>query len=178
MAPKKIKMVIFDRDGTLIRDTGYPIHKSDLYWMPGALSLLKELKKREIHAVIATNQSGVARGLFSLEAVHKFHKFMLEQIEKAGGHISKIEICPHLLGAKVKHYSLDCTCRKPKPEMINRLLSSMSCSPDNTIMIGDRISDIEAGKSAGVESYLFDQNDLEKFVLSKLKREGGSLLYE
>lgn len=178
MAPKKIKMVIFDRDGTLIRDTGYPICKSDLYWMPGALSLLKELRKQKINAVIATNQSGVARGFFSLDEVHKFHRFMLEQIEKAGGYINKIEICPHLLGAKAKLYSIDCMCRKPKPGMIKKLLLSMECSPENAIMIGDRISDIEAGKSAGVESYLFNQQNLEKFVLSKIKHGGTSLLHE
>lgn len=166
---KRIKLVIFDRDGTLIRDTGYPIYKSDLQWMPGSLSLLKELKRQKIGAVIATNQSGVARGFFSLEKVNQFHKLMLEQIEEAGGHIDKIEICPHLLCAKVKHYSVDCECRKPKPEMINRLLLSMRCAPENAIMIGDRISDIEAGQSAGVDSYLFDQNNLEQFVLSKIE---------
>ncbi|MAJ81438.1 MAG: hypothetical protein CMF41_00815 [Legionellales bacterium] len=178
MVPKKIKLLIFDRDGTLIRDTGYPIYKSDLYWMPGSLNLLKELKRRKINAVIATNQSGVARGFFSLEEVNQFHNLMLEQIAKAGGHINKIEICPHLLGAKVKHYSLDCECRKPKPEMINRLLLSMRCSPENAIMIGDRISDIEAGQSAGVASYLFDQNNIEKFVLSKIELLETSMIHE
>ena len=137
--------------------------------MPGALNLLKELKRRKISAVIATNQSGVARGFFSLEEVNQFHKLMLEKIEDAGGEINKIEICPHLLGAKVNHYSVDCECRKPKPGMINRLLLSMRCSPENAIMIGDRISDIEAGQSAGVVSYLFDQNNLEQFVLSRIE---------
>ena len=169
MASNKIKLVIFDRDGTLIRDTGYPISESDLYWMPGSLNLLRELNRRKITAVIATNQSGVARGFFSIDEVHQFHKLMLKQIDEAGGHIKKIEICPHLLGAKIKKYSVDCECRKPKPELINRLLLSMRCSPENAIMIGDRNSDIEAGKSAGVASYLFNESNLEKFVLSKLE---------
>lgn len=165
---KKINLVIFDRDGTLIKDTGYPINASDLCWVSGALDLLKELKRRNISTAIATNQSGVARGFFSIGEVDNFHNLMLKQIHKAGGSINQIEICPHLPGAKIQKYAVDCQCRKPKPGMIKKILLSTGCLPENAIMIGDRISDVEAGLVAGVSSYFFNEYNIKKFVLSKL----------
>ena len=156
--------MIFDRDGTLIEDTGYQIDPERLIWKQGALKLLSWLRARGIIATVATNQSAVARGYFTLEQVHAFHTAMDSQIKDTGGRIDAYAICPHLPNGKVTQYAVSCDCRKPKPGLVKQLLAQFQVEPQSAIMIGDRETDVLAGKAATVASYLFEGGDLFEFT--------------
>ena len=159
-----LSLVIFDRDGTLIEDTGYPIDPVSLIWKQGALNVLSWLRSQGTIVTVATNQSGVARGYFSLDQVHAFHAAMDAQIKSGGGRIDAYAICPHLPNGAVTQYAVDCECRKPKPGLIKQLLTQFQVAPQNAIMIGDRDRDIQAGHAAGVASFHYPGGDLFEFT--------------
>ena len=159
-----LSLVIFDRDGTLIEDTGYPIDPNKIIWKQGAFSALAWLKAEGVTVAVATNQSGVARGYFTLEQVHAFHAAMDTTIQAEGGRVDAYAICPHLIGAPVTEYAVDCNCRKPKPGLINKLLEQFQVRPENAVVIGDRETDMLAGQGPGVKSFLYDGSDLFEFT--------------
>jgi D-glycero-D-manno-heptose 1,7-bisphosphate phosphatase len=168
-----LSLVIFDRDGTLIEDTGYPIDPATLIWKQGALRMLSWLRSQGTIVAVATNQSGVARGYFSLDQVHAFHAAMNAQIKARGGRIDAYAICPHLPNGAVTRYALDCECRKPKPGLIQQLLALFQVAPQNAVMIGDRDRDIEAGRAAGVVSFLYRGGDLFEFTKAVISSHFG-----
>ena len=157
-------MVIFDRDGTLIEDTGYPHSLAEMIWKQGALKTLSWLKSEGVRVVVATNQSGVARGYFTLEKVKAFHAAMDLLLQAEGGKIDAYAFCPHLSGGSIAEYAVDCDCRKPKAGLIMRLLEQFHVRPENAVMIGDREPDILAGQGAGVKSFLYEGGDLFEFT--------------
>jgi len=159
-----IKAILFDRDGVLIRDTGFPHLPEHLIWTDGALSLLAWLKNRSTLALVATNQSGVARGYFPLAAVEQFHELMSSQVEFAGGRLDRIAFCPHLESGVVPPFNVSCSCRKPKPNLLLSLLQEFRLQPHEAIMIGDRQSDLQAALAAGVRGHLFESGNLDQFV--------------
>jgi D-glycero-D-manno-heptose 1,7-bisphosphate phosphatase len=173
LGKRGLSLVIFDRDGTLIEDTGYPIDPAALVWKQGALKVLSWLRSQGTIVTVATNQSGVARGYFSLDQVHAFHAAMDALIKAKGGRIDAYAICPHLPKGVVAHYAVDCECRKPKPGLIKQLLALFQVAPQNAIMIGDRDRDIEAGQAAGVASFLYRGGDLFEFTKAVISSHFG-----
>jgi D-glycero-D-manno-heptose 1,7-bisphosphate phosphatase len=159
-----IRAVIFDRDGVLIKDTGFPHRPEDLIWIDGSLALLSWLRRRGILSLVATNQSGVARGFFPITAVGKFHDLMLSQVREAGGLLDRIAFCPHLESGTVPPFNIACECRKPKPGMLTSLLDEFRLRCDEAIMIGDRPTDLEAAQAAGIRGFLFSGGNLHDFV--------------
>lgn len=114
--------MIFDRNGTLIEDTGFPIDPETIRWKKGALEAIAWLRSQVVVVAAATNQSGVARAYFTLEQVHAFHAAMDITIQAEDDRIDTYTICPHILGETVAEYAVDCDCRKPKPGLINQLM--------------------------------------------------------
>ena len=167
-----LSLVIFDRDGTLIEDSGYPIEPNKIIWKRGALSALAWLKAEGIAVAVATNQSGVARGYFTVGQVKKFHSAMDTTIQAEGGHIAAYAVCPHLIGGAVAEYAIDCDCRKPKPGLIKQLLEKFQVRPELAVMIGDRETDVLAGQGAVVKSFRYDGGDL--FVFTRRVISGHS----
>lgn len=158
------KLVIFDRDGVLIEDVGFPIRESQLKWVAGAQSALAWLAERNILCAIATNQSGIARGYFSLDDVYRFNGLLRSQAEAAGGAIATIELCPHLPDGVVSPFNIVCECRKPKPGMLINILKKHQLSPSEVLMIGDRDVDLLAAQAAGIASAQFMGGNLLEFV--------------
>ena len=165
---RRIRAVIFDRDGVLIRDTGFPHLPEHLIWTDGALSLLAWLKKQDTLALVATNQSGVARGYFPLATVELFHELMSSEVGLAGGRLDRIAFCPHLESGAVPPFNVSCSCRKPKPGLVLSLLQEFRLQPHEAIMIGDRQSDLQAASAAGVRGHLFEGGNLNQFVMPLL----------
>jgi len=157
------KAVVFDRDGVLIKDVGFPHRLDQLQWTDGALDLLRELRSRKVTVLVASNQSGVARGLFSTADVDNFNEHLSAQARAAGGQIDHFEYCPHLPTGTQAPFNTDCLCRKPKPGMLHALIKRFSLDTNKTVLIGDRDSDMLAASAAGVRGWLFTGGDLRHF---------------
>ena len=157
--------VILDRDGVLNLDHGYVGDVSRLDWTPGAGAAVKRLNDAGLLVIVATNQSGVARGLFDLAAVETLHQAMRADLAALGAHIDAFYVCPFLPNAPVAAFAHpDHPDRKPNPGMVLRALADFAIDPARALVIGDNPRDVEAGRRAGVAGVLFPGGDLDAFV--------------
>lgn len=157
--------VILDRDGVLNVDHGYVGEISRLDWIPGARRAVRRLNEAHLLVIVATNQSGVARGLFDLAAVEVLHAQMRADLAVVGAHIDAFYVCPFLPDAPVAEFAHpDHPDRKPNPGMILRALSDWSIDPARALVIGDNERDLEAARRAGVAGVLFPGGNLDAFV--------------
>lgn len=138
-------LLILDRDSTLIVDHGYTWKARDLEFIPGALESLKFAQDNDVTVAIATNQSGLGRGFFSLQQYESFTNQLVEKVLLHGGKISFIATCPHIPEDL-------CSCRKPQPGLITIILAKFGKVPSEVLLLGNSETDTIAGESAGVES--------------------------
>ncbi len=146
--------IFLDRDGTINVEKGYLIHLDDFEFLPGVPEALKKLQNAGFLLVIVTNQSGIARGYFSLEQVNKLHQYIILQLEQFGISLAGIYICPHHPTCGQGEYLRDCECRKGKPGMLLKAAEDLNIDLRHSFMIGDKLADIEAGYAAGCSTYL------------------------
>lgn len=147
--------ILFDRDGTLIRDDGFTHRTEDLEWLPGALEAISYANRCGWLVIVVTNQSGIARGLYDEATMHRFHAAMQDALAEAGGRIDAFYHCPYHANATVSTFaSAEHPDRKPAPGMLRRATIEWSLDVARSMMIGDRLSDIEAGKAAGMRTAL------------------------
>jgi D-glycero-D-manno-heptose 1,7-bisphosphate phosphatase len=160
------KLVVFDRDGTLIVDNGYTHDTKDLKWVKGATQLLRELNEKGVIVVVATNQSGIGRGYFTFEEVKEFHAQMSREILINGGKIESFYVCPHAPGSEGLP---ECKCRKPNPGMLVSAMQDFNVTPEQCLFIGNSQSDLEAAKNAGIDFILVGSHLHVKKVLEACK---------
>jgi D-glycero-D-manno-heptose 1,7-bisphosphate phosphatase len=157
--------VILDRDGVLNIDRGYVGEVERLEWVPGARQAVRRLNDAHLLVIVATNQSGVARGLFDLAAVEAVHDQMRADLAAEGAHVDAFYVCPYLPDAQVAQFAHpDHPDRKPNPGMILKALDDWSIDPARALVIGDKERDLEAGRRAGVAGALFTGGNLDVFV--------------
>lgn len=169
MEPTRRRAVIFDRDGVLNVDHGYLSEPEKLEWMPGAKAAVARVNRSGALAIVATNQSGIGRGYYAEAAMHVLHAVMREQLEAAGARIDAIYFCPFHPDAEdeaLRHP--DHPDRKPNPGMILRALADFGIRPEDAMMIGDKATDMEAARRAGVAGHLYKGGDLDAFVAERL----------
>ena len=138
-----MKLVILDRDGTINYDSDQYI-KSLAEWkpLPGALEAIARLTQAGYRVVIATNQSGIARGLFDTATLFEIHNTLQRAATQAGGRIDAFFFCPHAADS-------NCECRKPKPGMLREITERFNVSPGDTHMVGDALRDVQAAAALG-----------------------------
>jgi D,D-heptose 1,7-bisphosphate phosphatase len=138
--------IFFDRDGTLIVDHPYQHRADAIEYLPGYFELMRLLtQKSDFLLFVVTNQSGVARGYFPAPAIMEIHEQMNADLQRAGLRpFDDIRYCPHL-------DSDLCLCRKPRPGMLVDLATKWSVDLERSVMVGDRVSDVEAGQNAKVK---------------------------
>ncbi len=157
--------VIFDRDGVLIVDHGYVAEVERLEWVSGAKEAVAALNAAGVLVIVATNQSGVARGLFDMAAVARFHEAMQADLADDNARIDAFYVCPFHPDAVVEAFRCaEHPDRKPNPGMILAALRDFEIAPRRAFVIGDKPSDIQAAEGAGVASALFTGGDLRAFV--------------
>lgn len=161
------KALFLDRDGVINEDFGYVYEVKNFIFKDEIFKAVKGFVDSGFIVIIVTNQSGIGRGYYTLEQFNELSEFMLGEFAKNGIEIAKICFCPHAPEE-------DCECRKPKPKMIIDAANEFKIDLPNSIMIGDKDSDIKAGKSAGVGTNF--KLDGVKFksvadVFEKLKKE-------
>ena len=158
------KLCLLDRDGVLNVDKAYLCKTEDVEWVPGSREAIAWLNRQGFHVVVVTNQSGVARGFFTEDVVRELHDWMAAEVKKSGGEIASFYYCPHLPGAAVRQYDVDCDCRKPKPGMILQALNDFDVKPCNAFLAGDSPRDVEAAEAAGVKGFLYTGGNLLDFI--------------
>jgi D-glycero-D-manno-heptose 1,7-bisphosphate phosphatase len=166
--------VFFDRDGVLNHDTGYTFEAGKLQWIEGAREAVKAVNDAGYFAFVVTNQSGVARGFYEESHVRALHRWMADEMAAIGAHIDAFEYCPDHPDGTVERYRRVNDRRKPGPGMITDLLGRFPVNADASILIGDKPSDLEAARAAGLQGHLFSGGDLEKFVRMHLPHRPAS----
>ncbi len=142
------RLIILDRDGVInrLRPQGVA---SPQEWeaLPGSLEAIARLCRAGYRVVIITNQSGIARGFYSINTLNQIHRKMLDALQSAGGEISAIFFCPH-------GPDDGCACRKPKPGLFLELADRLKCNLREAYAVGDSIRDLEAARAAGAKPVL------------------------
>jgi D,D-heptose 1,7-bisphosphate phosphatase len=167
--------VFFDRDGVLNHDSGYTFEAEKLRWIDGAREAVKAVNDAGYFAFVVTNQSGVARGFYEESHVHVLHRWMADEMAAIGAHVDAFEYCPDHPDGTVKRYRRASIRRKPGPGMIIDLLGRFAVRADDSILIGDKPSDLEAAHAAGLHGHLFSGGNLEAFVKRHLLRRSVSV---
>lgn len=139
-----------DRDGVINIDHGYVCRWEDFAFVDGAVDAMRRLQAAGYALVVVTNQSGIARGLYTEADFLALDRRMRAHLEGEGVHLARVEFCPHLEGAQVPGYDLRCDCRKPAPGMILRAAQALDLDVARSLLFGDKPSDIEAAHRAGV----------------------------
>lgn len=145
---KQNNIIILDRDGVINYDSKDFIKSPDEWRpIPGSLEAIAELNGKGYKIAIATNQSGISRGLYSLKTLEDIHQKMRNELKALGGEIAGIFYCPHGPDS-------NCLCRKPKPGLLKQIALNFSISLENTYCVGDSLRDIEASIAVNAYSVL------------------------
>lgn len=148
------KAIFLDRDGVINHDLGYVHKKRDFIFIDGIFKLTKEAMQNDFKIIIVTNQAGIARGYYKESDYYSLTKWMIKQFDNQKVKIDKVYFSPyHPVHGKGK-YKKNHISRKPNPGMIHKAISEFNIDPSKSILIGDKMSDIEAGMNAKVK-YLF-----------------------
>jgi D-glycero-D-manno-heptose 1,7-bisphosphate phosphatase len=142
------KLVVLDRDGVINVDSDAFIKSPD-EWVaiPGSLEAIARLNQAGYRVAIASNQSGIGRGLFDMAALNAMHEKMNRAAAAVGGRIDAVFFCPHT-------QEDECECRKPKPGMLQQIVERFEIDPAGTPMVGDSLRDLQAGATLGFELHL------------------------
>jgi D-glycero-D-manno-heptose 1,7-bisphosphate phosphatase len=146
------RAVFIDRDGTISEEVGYVNHVSRYRLFPFAAEAVRTLNERGWLAVLVTNQAGVARGYFEENLIGAVHQLLSDELERGGARLDAIYYCPHHPSVGEPPYRQDCDCRKPKPGLLLRAARELNLDLARCWMVGDRHSDTELARNAGVRS--------------------------
>lgn len=146
------RAVFLDRDGVINVDKGYISVVDDFEFIDGVIEACIKLKEKGYLLVIITNQSGIARGYYTEEQFHTLTEWMDWSFSDRGVDLDGIYYCPHHNEKGIGEFKVDCDCRKPKPGMLMSAIEELNIDADNSILVGDKVSDIEAGIAAGLKS--------------------------
>lgn len=143
-----MKVVILDRDGVVNEDSPDYIRSPEaIRPIPGSLEAIARFTQAGVQVAIATNQSGLARGLFDIDALNRMHSLLCTRAAAVGGRIDLIAFCPH--GPEAH-----CRCRKPEPGLLQSIAQRFSVSLATTPVVGDSLRDLQAARQAGATPVL------------------------
>jgi len=148
-------VVFLDKDGTLIEDLPYNVDPRRIRFAPGAREAIRLLGAADAVLVIATNQTGVARGYFREEDLGAVEAHLAREVEALGARLAGFYYCPHVEpGAASSDLARACDCRKPEPGLIDRACRDLGLAPETAWFVGDAWMDVVAGRRAGCRTIL------------------------
>ncbi len=146
------RAVFLDRDGTVAEENGYMYRPADFVVFPWTGAAVRRLNEAGFLVVLVTNQSGVGRGYFTESTVERVHERLRREIAREGGRLDATYVCPH-------RPDEGCGCRKPRPGLLTRARDELNIALENSFMVGDRYSDVAAGRAAGARTILVMTGD-------------------
>ena len=150
-----------DRDGVINVDSGFPHRPEQLVFTATAVEAIRLLNRSGYLAIVVTNQSGVARGLFEIRDVERFHDHMQAELARHDAHIDAYYYCAFHPNGAVPEFASDHEDRKPNPGMVLRAMAEWDVRRDGSFLIGDRQSDVEAAERAGIPGVLVASNECD-----------------
>ncbi|MGZ3874473.1 MAG: D-glycero-beta-D-manno-heptose 1,7-bisphosphate 7-phosphatase [Mucilaginibacter sp.] len=154
------KALFLDRDGVINIDKNHLFKIEEFEFVDGIFDLCKKFQDYGYIIIVITNQAGIARGYYTIDDFNKLTVWMTEQFKAKGIVISKVYFCPHH-----PDFDQDCYCRKPNPGMILDAIKDFDIDPSQSLLIGDKQSDLEAGRAAGIKKLiLVPKNESLRFL--------------
>ncbi len=160
--------VFLDRDGVLNADHGYVSSRENFEWISGAIEAVKALNDAGYYVFVATNQSGIARGLYTEQDMQALHDFMADEFKRRGAHIDDWRHCPFHSEGTVEKFRHASDWRKPGPGMILDLMKAWPVDRENSVLVGDKESDLQAAQAAGIRALHFHGGSLLDFVRANI----------
>ena len=146
--------VFIDRDGCLTEEVGYVNHVSRIRLLPRTAAAIRRLNAAGLPAVVATNQSGIAKGYFDAEVLHAVHAELERQLAAAGARLDGLYVCTHHPAEGHPPYRAECDCRKPRPGLLHRAAADLGLDLGASVMVGDKISDVATARAVGAAGVL------------------------
>ena len=156
--------LFLDRDGVLNVDKGYVSRVEDFEWVEGAKQTIAAFNARNWLVFVVTNQSGIARNYYTEAEMQLLHDWMLAELAGAGAHVDRIYFCPFHEEGENPAYRKDSFDRKPKPGMLLQAMADFPVKREQSFLIGDKETDLEAARAAGIAGYLFKGGNLANFA--------------
>ncbi|WP_107691894.1 D-glycero-alpha-D-manno-heptose-1,7-bisphosphate 7-phosphatase [Campylobacter concisus] len=160
------KALFLDRDGVINIEKNYLYKISEFEFIDGIFDVCRYFQRLDYFIVVITNQAGIARGLYTEDNFIKLNNWMIGEFKSNNINITKVYYCPHH-----PEFGVECECRKPRPGMILRAKAEIGIDLQNSILVGDKISDVEAGINAGIgRNYLIttDSSIKESIYFNKI----------
>ena len=148
------RAVFLDRDGTMIEDVGYLDALDRIAFYPWTVDAIRALNRAGLAVVVVTNQSGIARGLFSEAFVEETHRHIEKRLAAGGAHVDAYYYCPHHPNGRVAAFARDCGCRKPGRGMIDQAAKDLDLDPARSFVVGDTWGDVQLGRAVGARGIL------------------------
>lgn len=171
---KLSKIAFLDRDGVINSsepNNGYISSLKYFKWVPGAIKAIKSLNDKNYKVVVVTNQSGVARGFFTIKDVKKIHFYIQKKLKEKGSKIDAFYFCPFHKDGIIKRYKKNSSLRKPNIGMFRLAKKRWNIDRKNSFMIGDQKTDMEFARRAKIKGYLFNQKNLYNFLIFSLSNK-------
>lgn len=146
--------VLLDRDGTINQEVGYIRELDKVQLIPGVAEAIRGLNALGVPVIVATNQSGVARGYYPESWLDQLHQRVRELLAAEDAFLDAVYYCPHLPDGSVPEYSFDCDCRKPEPGLLLQAQRDFDLDLSHCFMIGDKATDVEVGQRVGAKTVL------------------------
>lgn len=164
----KQKAIFLDRDGTINKYVGFLRHQKEMVLLPDASEAIKQINKSEYLAVVVTNQPVIARGEVTWDELNEIHNKMETLLGQDGAYIDGLYFCPHHphkgYNGEILELKIDCDCRKPKPGMLLKAAEELNIDLNQSFMIGDSETDVQAGVAAGCKSIKIEEGGLLEAV--------------
>ena len=166
--------VFLDRDGVLNEDSGYAYRPDQINWIAGAKEAVRFLNKADYYVFVVTNQTGISRNFYTENDVKDLHRWMNDELAVVGARIDDFRYSPFHPDCDDGRFRSIAHWRKPSPGMIFDLMKKWPIKRHGSFMIGDRSTDIEAAQAANIPGFLFESDNLLKFIQNVISRQALS----